>query len=241
MTANRTELWGSVAFCIASAAAAFVLVSIATGPHHPVLSAVLAAFAATVAQAVRSAKIAGMRRELQRSSNVPDLVVLVNGVRAGAIGELDYTQMKLDTMLDARTYAAQFTNLASYLLSCLGLATVMVPIVIFWMIVVASFVDPRAVVANFTAIAHSLASAQPTDVVHQAVRQTGTVWMTLLATAAMLIVGATIAFGVGPQPVNAFRRELLRRVRRHVGCTSEGDVSVHARAGGTIDRAGAAA
>jgi hypothetical protein len=240
MSAKRTELWGSVAFSAACATAAFISASIATGLAQPVLSASFACLVAAGAEAIRRAKVARLRREVDQSSTQRQLLVAVNGVQAGAITEREYAEL-LATMLDARTYAAQVTNVAAYVFNCLTLALVWLPIGIFWWIAIASFFEPQAVVANGVAIAHSLESLKSAGAVRQLVQQVGTLFVNVLSTT-IVIAGAKLSFCIGRQPVNEFTRHLSRRVRKHIGCASEGDVVVYSStAAGMVDTAGSAA
>jgi hypothetical protein len=227
---HHRTLPGSAAFVSASAALVYVVVTIATaGANVGGIAAVIAILTAAIAEALRRRQLDRLRVTVARTNRHSTFVVYVNGVAAGKISATQYRQLELDAWLDARNYVKQFAAMCAFVGNCLWIVMLLVPVTLFWGVVMQMWFDPHA----FGTTLSSLASLLIRDVDVHAVarlllRLAGLCWFTLAA--------AMLVFRFGYSVENSFQADHLRRVRCVVGSTAAGEITLVNDDGATVSQ-----
>ena len=223
---TRSHVWGSAALVSALFATFFAVMVAATAGTAPIQAAGLAALATFTIEYARRQKLARLRAQLAQSARSIDCRILINGVAAGSVPEPDYIQMRIEPMLDPRNYVGQFIEVARFLLICLAVTAVAMPMLLFWWLIIAAAVAPESVLHNLTPFYRIMVSASSIASTAPMLSQLARTILTMAATFSMLASGVMLFFTSRFPITNVFQRQVDERLRRITGTVARGDVSV---------------
>ncbi|WP_350357301.1 hypothetical protein [Paraburkholderia fungorum] len=232
----RSEFWGSTALVSSFFAMSFAVLVATTGGNAPIQAAGLAALIAFALEYARRQKLARLRSEFARSALSTNCLILINGIVAGSVPEPDYIEMRIRSMLDARNYVGQFLEVARFLLICVAVSAVAIPVLLFWWLVIAAAVAPESVIHNLTPFYTIMAAAPSIASTAPLIGQLGTTILTMSATFAVLASGVMLFFSKRFPITNVFQRAVDERLRRITGTVARGDVGVSRAVATSVDR-----
>jgi len=222
----RTELWGSAALVSTVFTVAYAVMLAATPGRAPLQTVGLAALTAFAVEYARRQKLRWLRAELAGASRSTDYVIYLNGVAAGAVSRHDHVTMRIRSMLDPRNYVAQSFEVARYGARCLILTAVCVPLLLFWWLVVATWLAPETVIANFAPVFAMIRSAHSAAAIAPTLAMLAKTFLTVAATFGMMLNGAMLVLSSRSPIANVFARDVDERLRRMTGVAARGDVLV---------------
>ncbi|CAE6861012.1 hypothetical protein R75461_07984 [Paraburkholderia nemoris] len=204
----------------------FAVLVTTTGGNAPIQAAGLAALIAFALEYARRQKLARLRSEFARSARSTNCLILINGVVAGSVPEPDYIEMRIRSMLDPRNYVGQFFEVARFLLICLAVTAVAMPVLLFWWLVIAAAVAPERVLPNLTPFYAIMAAAPSIASTAPLIGQVARTILTMGAMFSVLTSGALGFFSSRSPITNVFQRAVNERLRRITGTVARGDVGV---------------
>ncbi|MFM0608788.1 hypothetical protein PQR05_30085 [Paraburkholderia sediminicola] len=222
----RNQFWGSAALVSALFATFFAVMIAVTGGSSPIQAAALAALTAFAVEYARKQKLARLRSDLAQSARSTDCLVLINGVVAGSIPEPDYIELRIQSMLDPRNYVGQFIEVARFLIKCLVVTGIAMPVLLFWWFIVATALAPENVLHNLMPFYRIMAAAPSLASTAPMLGQLARTILTMTATFSMLVSGAMGFFSSRFPITNVFQRAVDERLRRITGTVARGDVGV---------------
>ncbi|MFL9995268.1 hypothetical protein PQR34_32275 [Paraburkholderia sediminicola] len=231
----RSHFWGSAALVAALFATLFAVMIAATAGSSPIQAAGLAALTAFAIEYARRQKLARLRSELAQSARSTDCVVLINGVVAGSLPEPDYLELRIQSMLDPRNYVGQFIEVGRFLIKCLLVTGIAIPVLLFWWFIVATALAPENVLHNLMPLYRIMAAAPSIASTAPMLGQLARTILAMTATFSMLASGVMLFFASRFPITNVFQRAVDERLRRITGTVARGDVGI-SRAAATSDR-----
>ncbi|WP_176060301.1 hypothetical protein [Paraburkholderia sp. BCC1876] len=231
----RTEFWGSAALVCTFFAVAFSSILTVTASSAPLSAAGLAALTAFSVEFARRRKLQSLRLRFANASGSAAWTISVNAVPVGSITERDYVALRIEALLDPRNYVGQFLELGRFLMRCLLVTVVGMPILAFWSFVLGSIIAPDSVIASLSGWRAMF--SDPTPLL------SGTPMLALAAKKILveagsftMVAGGGMLFLAKRFPItNVFRHQVEGRLRRSTGTAARGDVQVVCATAGTHD------
>ncbi|WGS55067.1 hypothetical protein LFL96_36945 (plasmid) [Paraburkholderia sp. D15] len=223
---TRSQLWGSVALTSTLFLTFFLTMTAATAGQSPAQATGLAALTTFAIEYARRQKLARLQADLARSARSTECVVRINGVTAGSLPEPEYIELRIRAMLSLRNYVGQFIEVLRFVLTCAATVLVAGPLLILWVLVIASAVAPETVRHDLLAICTALSSAPATASAAAMISQLARTVITMTATLGMLTFGVVMFFSNRFPIASAFQRDVDEELRRRTGSPVRGDVSV---------------
>lgn len=153
--------------------------------------------------------------------------VSVNGVEAGTISDSLYASFRRDVFFDARTWAAQLFNLGGVFAKTVDYLFIAIPLGAFWSAFGCYVFAPDA----FVSIVSEIQRITPDQVIASVpLLIQFLVVISLVMVVVMAAVGRRFGF------VNQFDQAIGRKVRQHVKCVADGDVSLTRMVDGSLIR-----
>lgn len=222
----RSHFWGSAALVAALFATFFTVMIAVTGGSSPIQAAGLAALTAFAVEYARRQKLTRLRSEFAQSAQSTDCLILINGVVAGSLPEPDYIELRIQSMLDPRNYVAQFIEVARFLVRCLAVIAVAMPVLLFWWLIIATALAPENVLHNLAPLYRTMAEAPSIASTAPMLGQLARTILTMTATLGMLASGVMLFFSSRFPITNVFQRAVDERLRRITGTVARGSVGV---------------
>jgi len=141
--------------------------------------------------------------------------VWMNGVKIGRVTDAQYAAIQLYAFGDGRVVVAQALNLGRVALNIAGKAFVAVPLLMFWLIVVASIATPESITA--------LVEAWRTADLAALTASFRTLFY-MVAMVSLLAVAITFAIGYRFGLRNHYAEAVARMIRQQCNTPAEGDI-----------------
>lgn len=152
-----------------------------------------------------------------QSSNSSTLHVEVNGVSVGTIRDADYAMIRLHVLGDWRTHVAQAQNVGRAIVKVFDTLLTGLPLLFFWATLAVTIYSPETLSATF----QTLRDASP-----ERLAAAGRSGFHLLALASAIHVFLNVMLGARYGLVNVSSERTADAVRRRVGASAVGSVSV---------------
>lgn len=141
--------------------------------------------------------------------------VWMNGVKIGLMTDAHYAIIQRHALDDGRLMLAQALNLGRVALNVAGKIFVGVPLLMFWVLVVASLASPQPTIAQAW---HTL------DLV--AIRESLRTFVHVIAAVSVVSVGISFVLGYRFGFRNHYSEAVARMIRQHCNTPTEGDISL---------------
>jgi hypothetical protein len=151
--------------------------------------------------------------------------VSVNGIDAGTISDSLYASVRRDVFFDARVWAAQLFNLGGVLNRTIDYLFLAIPLGAFWFALGCYVFSPD----SFVSIVSGIQRITPEQVVASV-----PLLIQMLVVISLFMVVVMAALGKRFGFVNHFDQAIAKRVRQHVKCVAEGDVSLSRMVDGSV-------
>jgi hypothetical protein len=222
----RSRLYGSAAFVSAVFALTYSVLALLFAGHDIAASAGIACLMTLALEQARRWKIRQLERALNSADRSRMNTISINGVRVGEINDADLIAMKLDAALDARSYVSQFAALATFVGRSVVGSAVVIPIALFWWLVLSAYFEPFHTLTNLAPIYRIFAQASNLSAAVPILELIARTIVNLGATTSVIAVGLLIAFSNRFPVRNAFREAVDRRLRLVAQCAADGALTV---------------
>jgi hypothetical protein len=225
-TINRRRQYGSAAF-VASFACCFAALTVVFIGRSPLFNAVLAWLCGVGLELLRRAKISQLEQKLQVASRTRMDTIYVNGVRAGEISEADYIAVKLDALMQPGIYARQFATVAKFLGKIMAATAILVPVGLFWCLVLGMYFAPEATSANLGPIYLMITQAKNPAELLYLLTSLGELILNVTTMFAFVTAATLVFYGLADGVCSScFRETIHQRLRKIANCTATGHVYV---------------
>lgn len=161
-------------------------------------------------------KVASYQKRIEANEG-PEWDVAINGVKVGTVSDGTYASMQLRAMRDGRNLLAQLCNTMRIGIAIVSKLLVAFPLMFFWLIGAYMLFSPETVAETLAA----LQTASPEELASVAV-----ILANMLATLAILMVGAMFIFGSKFGYRDYYDEAVGRMVRYHVNTPADGALSL---------------